>query len=117
MSIRLLKTLIAVEDHGSFNAAADAVCLTHAAVSQQMRALEELWQINIFNRSRRVSELTPVGRMLVAKVREVVHAYDNIVPSVLGEDNLSGSLTLGAVPTSVNGLVPRMRRVLQEKTL
>jgi DNA-binding transcriptional LysR family regulator len=107
MSIRQLRTLIAIADTGSFGAAADVMHVTQSAVSMQMRALEEEFRIELFDRARRPPSLNAYGRRLVERARELVALYDEMLGAAGDVEELSGTLTLGAVPTSFTGLVPK----------
>ena len=114
MSIRRLRTLIAIAEAGTFAAAANATFVSHAAVSQQMKALESELGVSIFDRSKRSRSLNQRGRALVTKAREIVHAYDNMV-DFAHDDALMGELTIGAVPTCMTSLVPRVVGVLKRR--
>ncbi|WP_299651012.1 LysR family transcriptional regulator [uncultured Tateyamaria sp.] len=113
MTIRLLRTLVAVADNKTFTAAAEAVHVTHAAVSQQMRTLEAELGVTLFNRARRTPELTPVAQELVAKARKLIADYDNLVPSVLADGGLSGVIQLGTLSTTLTGLTPQAMAVFK----
>lgn len=106
MTIRQLRTLIAVADAKTFSAAAEAVHITHAAVSQQMQNLEADLGVTLFDRTPRSPVLTPVARQIVAKSRLLLADYDNLVPSVLDGGGLRGVLTLGVMRTTLTGLIP-----------
>lgn len=114
MSIRRLQTLIAVAEQGTFAKAAEAVYLTPAAVSQQMKALEDELGVALFDRDRRTPTLTPVGHAMIPKAREVMLAYRGLIGSVTGEGELHDEMTIGAVPTTMAGLVPRVMSSLRE---
>jgi DNA-binding transcriptional LysR family regulator len=63
----------------------------------------------------RTPELTPLGRAITAKAREVVRAYDAILPSVLGDETLEGEISLGAVATTLTGLAPLAISLLRRR--
>lgn len=112
MSIKLLKTLIAVSEHGSFSAAADYVYLSHAAVGQQMKRLEESLQITLFDRSKKSPQLNQLGMALIPKAREVVQVYETMLDELTGDAELIGQLNLGAVPSVLRALIPLSIRKL-----
>lgn len=115
MSIRLLRTLVAVADSRTFSAAAEQVHVTHAAVSQQMQSLESSLNIILFDRSKRTPELTPMALEIVHKARQLIADYDNLAASVIADDGLTGEVTLGALPTTLTGLTPRTMAILKNR--
>jgi len=106
MSIRHLKTLVAIADKGSFFGAADAVFITQAAVSQQMKALEEDLGLTLFDRTKRPPMLNETGLALIPKARAIIRSYDKFMLSSATIENLAGNLRLGAVPTVFSGILP-----------
>jgi DNA-binding transcriptional LysR family regulator len=106
LSISLLKTLIAISEQGSFSTAADYVHVSHAAVGQQMKRLEELLHATLFDRSNRTPRLNQLGKALIPKARSVVLSYETLLDDLTGDADLFGEFTLGAVPSAIRGLVP-----------
>ncbi|HEY9278889.1 MAG TPA: LysR family transcriptional regulator [Eoetvoesiella sp.] len=113
MSIRSLKTFIAVARHGSFAAAANDIGLTQAAVSIQMKALEEDLRVQLFDRSARKVVLNTAGRALVQRAQELVRLYENMASNLDGQQ-LGGLLALGAIPPTFSELLPEALLVLRQ---
>lgn len=115
MTIRRLRTLVAIAETRTFSAAAEVVHVTHAAVSQQMQALEADLGVTLFDRSTRTPQLTPFAHQIVAKARTLVAEYDNLVPSVLNDTGLRGTVTLGVLRTTLTGLTPQAMAALKAR--
>ena len=64
-----LRVFEAVASHLSFSAAAEALNVTPAAVSQQIKALEDYLQVPLFRRSGRRVEVSEEGLELLPRVR------------------------------------------------
>ncbi|AHJ73657.1 transcriptional regulator GcvA [Kosakonia sacchari] len=55
--------------HPTFTAAAEELCITQSAISHQLKNLEEIWGLPLFQRGKTLS-LTPAGAALAPLVRE-----------------------------------------------
>lgn len=112
MSIRLFRTLVAISETGSFAGAAEKAFVTQAAVSQQMKRLEDELQMVLFDRTGRTPRLTPAADALVPQARDLIHRYDQLVASLQSKSVLAGDITIGAVPAVMGALVPRALKTL-----
>ena len=114
MSIQLFKTLIAVSESGSFAEAAKRVYVSQAAVGQQMKRLEEIARAELFDRSGKAPRLNSLARSIIPRAREIVRDYDSLLSEMGGEVSLQGELSLGAVPSTIRGLIPLSIKALVE---
>lgn len=62
--LRAIQSFEAAADHASFSRAATALCVTHSAISHQIRALEEWLGKDLFVRHNSGVRLTPEGEQL-----------------------------------------------------
>jgi len=111
-TLRFLRTFLVVAKSGTFADAADTVSLTQAAVSFQMRALEEQLNRQLFEKQGRVSVLTAAGRALVPQAQALLDQYDRLCTSDLPPEDLSGPVAFGAI---VSCMAPLSRGVSRLK--
>lgn len=102
LTLRMLRTLQAVARTGSFATAAEKTALTQAAVSLQMRGLEDALGRQIFDRRARQVALTREGREICAKVDRILALVDEL-PASAG-DSMRGSIIIGAVVSVIGAL-------------
>lgn len=105
MELRQLKTLVSILDFGGFAAAGNALGLTQSAVSLQIKALEKEFGEDLFDRSKRPPRPSARAITLVRKSREILRMCHEL--GSLSEEQASGSLQLGAVPSVQRMLLPK----------
>lgn len=96
--------------HLSFVKAAEELYVTPAAVSHQVKRLEEYLGVQLFRRLPRGLLLAETGQVLLAELREVFLRLDKAMERVRESDS-RGALTISVAPMfAVKWLVPRLQR-------
>jgi len=106
MSLRALRTLVAIARHRTFARAGEAIGLTQSAVSLHVKSLEEEFNVRLFDRSRREPSLTEAGRIVLAQAEQILALYDRIPDALSDEKALVGRLRIGAIQTALSGPLP-----------
>src|SRR5438270_10016330 len=115
MDLRQVEYVLAVVDHGSFTAGAEALAVAQPSLSEGVRRLEQELGVRLFHRVGRRVALTDAGHAFEGPARRMVReralAYDAVgAVRSLGR----GTLDVAALPTlavdPLAALIGRLRR-------
>lgn len=96
MTLVQLRHLIALAESGSFSIAAAASFVTQPALSRSIRALEDEMGQPLLDRIGRRNELTPFGREVLERAKQIVFETDELVASGRRmQDGSAGRLRVG----------------------
>ncbi|OHX67945.1 hydrogen peroxide-inducible genes activator [Flammeovirga pacifica] len=107
MTITQIEYIIAVDQYQSFSAAAEACFVTQPTLSMQIKKLEELLDVVIFDRGKQPIIPTEIGKKIIEQGKIVLQEskkVDDIILQHKGEIN--GELKLGVIPTLAPYLLP-----------
>lgn len=107
LDVTTLRSFVAVADAGGVTRAAGFLHLTQSAVSMQLKRLEELLDLQLFDRSGRTIALTSAGEQLLAYARRMVALNDEVI-SRLTDQAFEGEVTLGVPHDIVYPAIPQV---------
>jgi LysR family hydrogen peroxide-inducible transcriptional activator len=115
MNLRDLRYLSAIVEHEHFGRAAEACGISQPTLSVQVRRLEELLGVALFERTSRKVVPTAACERLIGHVRTAVAEADAIFAVASSLRNpLAGRLRLGIIPTLAPYLLPLVFAPLRE---
>lgn len=106
--IRDLEVFLVLANDLNFSRASEALHISQSALSAAIQNLEGVLGTKLFDRSTRVVELTPVGRLLYKEAEELLVHLDYSVQRV--RDFVSGErgrLLIAASPSVMAGVLPQ----------
>lgn len=108
MTIIQLEYLLAVANYGSFSLAAEKCFVTQPSLSMQVKNLEEELGVIVLDRSKKPVLPTDAGLAVIRQAKEAVQAFAMVREVVSDLQNeISGTLRLGVIPTIAHYLLHR----------
>jgi DNA-binding transcriptional LysR family regulator len=107
--LRQLRYFLAVADELNFTRAAERLHIAQPPLSAAIRQLEEQLGVALLRRTSRQVTLTPAGRLLQERGRELLEQADAVFAAVREVERApTGRLAVGLSPTARFGLGPRV---------
>src|SRR5687767_6769236 len=117
MEIRQLRAFVAIAESGTFTAGALRVHVTQAAISMQIRQLENELGAKLFVRAPRRVMLTEAGEQLLQRARHILRDHDAAVEEIAelaGAER--GRLRIGSASAMVTtDVLPKLLKEVRRK--
>ena len=110
-SLSALRAFEAASRHLSFTKAASELGVTQSAISRQMRAMEDMLGLRLFERTGHGLVLTEAGDVYAHKIRTKLQDIETATLELLAYRGQGGELTIACLPTlGARWLVPRLNK-------
>lgn len=109
LTARLLRQFIAVAEELNFRKAAELLNMSQSPLSQAIRHLEEILEVQLLVRTPRNVSLTPGGRVFLEEARALMLQQERAISTArIATAFASGQLSLGFVGSLAYDLLPRL---------
>lgn len=109
VTLKQLRYVEALAQHGHFGRAASASAISQPALSMQIKDLEETLGAKLFERSAREVRLTGFGEEFALRASAILRAVDELGDLArASRDQLAGRLRIGVIPTIAPYLLPTL---------
>ena len=113
--ISALRALEAAARHLSYTRAAEELFVTQSAISHQIKHIEELWDLKLFQRKGRRLILTEAGHALVPVVRDFIRRLTSTIEELTEVEEAPAALRVTLLQSfAFKWLVPRLGHFNQE---
>ena len=102
-----LRYVVALDRHRSFHEAARACSVTQPALSAQVKKLESVLGLSIFDRSRQPVAVTARGSAVVEQARVVMTQLDRLGSIARRREELAGPYRLAVISSLASTVLPR----------
>jgi DNA-binding transcriptional LysR family regulator len=111
MEIRHLRYFITVAEELNFSRAAEKLCIAQPPLSQQIRALEQELDVQLFDRQKRPIQLTPAGQVFLDEAYRILSQLEQAVRTTkrIGSGE-KGRLSIGFTSSIANSVLPDILR-------
>lgn len=118
MKLQQLRYLTAiVRNNLNISATAESLYTSQPGISKQLRLLEEELGVELFSRNgKHLTEVTPIGRHIIAKAENILREANNI--QILSEeyrDDRRGSLSIATTHTQARYALPPVIKIFRDR--
>jgi LysR family transcriptional regulator, hydrogen peroxide-inducible genes activator len=115
ITLRQLQYVVAVSQTLSFRKAAERCRVSQPSLSAQLAQLEAALSVRLFERDKKRVMPTQAGKALIERAQRLVLDADELVLAARrAADPLTGTLTLGVIPTIAPYLLPSITPALRK---
>ena len=115
VTLTQMRYAVAIAETGGFRQAAERSFVSQSGLSMQIRKLEELLGVQLFDRSRRPVLATHEGEAALVQMRTILRETERLGQVVADQGEPAGPYRLGVIPSLASSVLPLFLRAFVER--